>query len=109
MPVDGEEEPRPLSRMRRVIAERLTAKLDDEPALHVTVAVDMTRLLALRAELKAAGIEPHRDRLHARGHGADARGVPGGQLPDGRGHDVAAAEGPSRRRGLGARQASSSR
>ena len=54
-PVDGEEEPRPLSRMRRVIADRLTASWTTIPHFTVTVAVDVTRLLALRAELKAAG------------------------------------------------------
>jgi pyruvate dehydrogenase E2 component (dihydrolipoamide acetyltransferase) len=53
--VDGEEEPRPLSRMRRVIADRLTASWTTSPHFTVTVAVDVTRLLALRTELKAAG------------------------------------------------------
>lgn len=52
---DGEEEPRPLSRMRRVIADRLTASWTTSPHFTVTVAVDVTRLLALRTELKAAG------------------------------------------------------
>jgi pyruvate dehydrogenase E2 component (dihydrolipoamide acetyltransferase) len=55
VPVDGEEEPRPLSRMRRVIADRLTASWNASPHFTVTVAVDVTRLLALRTELKAAG------------------------------------------------------
>jgi len=53
--VEGEEEPRPLSRMRRVIADRLTASWTTSPHFTVTVAVDVTRLLALRSELKAAG------------------------------------------------------
>ena len=52
---DGEEEPRPLSRMRRVIAERLTQSWTSTPHFTVTVAADVTGLLALRAELKAAG------------------------------------------------------
>jgi pyruvate dehydrogenase E2 component (dihydrolipoamide acetyltransferase) len=55
VPVDGEDEPRPLSRMRRVIADRLTQSWTSTPHFTVTVAVDVTRLLALRAELKAAG------------------------------------------------------
>lgn len=55
VPGDGEEDPRPLSRMRRVIADRLTASWTTSPHFTVTVAVDVTRLLALRAELKAAG------------------------------------------------------
>jgi pyruvate dehydrogenase E2 component (dihydrolipoamide acetyltransferase) len=55
VPVEGEEEPRPLSRMRRVIADRLTASWTTSPHFTVTVAVDVTKLLALRAELKAAG------------------------------------------------------
>jgi len=53
--VAGEEEPRPLSRMRRVIADRLTASWTTIPHFTVTVAVDVTRVLALRSELKAAG------------------------------------------------------
>ena len=55
VPVEGEEEPRPLSRMRRVIADRLTASWTTSPHFTVTVGVDVSRLLALRSELKAAG------------------------------------------------------
>jgi dihydrolipoamide dehydrogenase len=51
----GEESPRQMSRMRRVIAERLTASWTTTPHFTVTVAVDATRLMALRTELKAAG------------------------------------------------------
>jgi len=47
--------PRPMTRMRRVIAERLTFSATTVPQFTVTVAVDMTRLLAVRTELKAAG------------------------------------------------------
>jgi pyruvate dehydrogenase E2 component (dihydrolipoamide acetyltransferase) len=47
--------PRQMSRMRRVIAERLTTSATTVPQFTVTVAVDITRLLALRTELKAAG------------------------------------------------------
>ena len=54
-PVEGEEEPRLLPRMRRVIAERLTASWTSTPHFTVTVAADVTGLFALRAELKAAG------------------------------------------------------
>ncbi len=53
--VDGEEEPRRLSRMRRVIAERLTRSSATIPHFTVTVAVDVTRLAALRQDLKATG------------------------------------------------------
>ena len=53
--VDGEEAPRPLGRMRRVIAERLTYSATTIPHFTVTVAVDVTALLALRQDLKAAG------------------------------------------------------
>jgi len=55
IPVEGEEEPRPLSRMRRVIADRLTSSWMSTPHFTVTMAVDVTALLALRAELKAGG------------------------------------------------------
>jgi pyruvate dehydrogenase E2 component (dihydrolipoamide acetyltransferase) len=54
-PVEGEEGPRPLSRMRRVIADRLTSSWTSTPHFTVTVAVDVTAVLALRAELKAVG------------------------------------------------------
>jgi len=47
--------PRQMSRMRRVIAERLTLSATTVPQFTVTVAVDMTRVLALRTEFKAAG------------------------------------------------------
>jgi pyruvate dehydrogenase E2 component (dihydrolipoamide acetyltransferase) len=50
-----EEPPRPMSRMRRVIAERLTQSATTIPHFTVTVAADMTRLVELRRELKAAG------------------------------------------------------
>jgi len=55
IPVEGEDEPRPLSRIRRVIAERLTHSWTSTPHFTVTVAVDVTALLALRSELKAGG------------------------------------------------------
>ena len=54
-PADGEE-PRPLSRMRRVIADRLTESYTTTPHFTVTVAVDVSRLVAYRSELKAAGV-----------------------------------------------------
>jgi pyruvate dehydrogenase E2 component (dihydrolipoamide acetyltransferase) len=54
-PVEGEDEPRPMSRMRRTIATRLTNSWQTTPHFTVTVAVDVTRVLALRAELKAEG------------------------------------------------------
>jgi pyruvate dehydrogenase E2 component (dihydrolipoamide acetyltransferase) len=47
--------PRQMTRMRRVIAERLTLSATTVPQFTVTVAVDATRLLALRNELKASG------------------------------------------------------
>jgi pyruvate dehydrogenase E2 component (dihydrolipoamide acetyltransferase) len=54
-PAADEAAPQQMSRMRRVIAERLTLSATTVPQFTVTVAVDMTRLLALRTELKAAG------------------------------------------------------
>jgi pyruvate dehydrogenase E2 component (dihydrolipoamide acetyltransferase) len=56
-PVEGEEEPRPLTRMRRVIADRLTASYRTTPHFTVTVSADVTRLMAYRAGLKAAGAD----------------------------------------------------
>lgn len=54
-PTEGEDEPVPLSRMRRVIAERLTDSHTTIPAFTVTVSVDVTRLQVLRQDLKLAG------------------------------------------------------
>jgi pyruvate dehydrogenase E2 component (dihydrolipoamide acetyltransferase) len=52
---NADAEPRHMSRMRRVIAERLTLSATTVPQFTVTVAVDASRLVMLRAELKAAG------------------------------------------------------
>lgn len=47
--------PRPLSRMRRTIARRLTQSFTTTPHFYVTVSADMTDLLAFRQELKDSG------------------------------------------------------
>jgi len=52
---EGGDVPQQMSRMRRVIAERLTLSATTVPQFTVTVAADMTRLLAVRTEFKAAG------------------------------------------------------
>lgn len=52
-----DERPRPMSRMRQVIAERLTRSVTTAPHFFVTVAVDMTDLAARRSELKKEGRE----------------------------------------------------
>ena len=49
------ERPRPMSRMRQVIAQRLTQSVLTSPHFFVTVEVDMTALLELRARLKEQG------------------------------------------------------
>ena len=49
------ERPKPLTRMRQIIAERLTESYTHAPHFFVTVSVDVTELESLRAELKAAG------------------------------------------------------
>ena len=49
------EKPKPMSKMRQVIAQRLTQSFRDTPHFYVTVAVDMTDLIAYRSQLKAAG------------------------------------------------------
>ncbi|OGO55239.1 MAG: hypothetical protein A2V85_09690 [Chloroflexi bacterium RBG_16_72_14] len=54
---EGEEPPRPLSRMRRVIAARLALSATTIPTFTVTAGVDVTGLLALRRELKSDGID----------------------------------------------------
>ena len=49
------EKPRAMSKMRQVIAQRLTQSFTGTPHFFVTVAVDMTDLAAYRAGLKAQG------------------------------------------------------
>jgi pyruvate dehydrogenase E2 component (dihydrolipoamide acetyltransferase) len=49
------EKPKPMSRMRQVIASRLTESFTTTPHFFVTVAVDMTNLVNFRSELKAQG------------------------------------------------------
>ncbi len=49
------EKPKPMSKIRQVIAQRLTQSFRDTPHFYVTVEVDMTGLVAFRAQLKAAG------------------------------------------------------
>ena len=51
----GEPPPEPLSRIRQVIAARLTESVTTIPQFSVTVPVDVTALVALRAELRRAG------------------------------------------------------
>ncbi len=49
------EKPREMSKIRQVIARRLTQSFTSVPHFYVTVSVDMTNLLGLRKELKKAG------------------------------------------------------
>jgi pyruvate dehydrogenase E2 component (dihydrolipoamide acetyltransferase) len=49
------EKPVAMSKMRQVIAERLTQSVTTAPHFYVTVDVDMTDLIALRSELKKNG------------------------------------------------------
>ena len=49
------EKPKPLSRMRQAIAQRLTQSVVAAPHFYVTVEADMTDILAQRARLKAGG------------------------------------------------------
>jgi pyruvate dehydrogenase E2 component (dihydrolipoamide acetyltransferase) len=49
------EKPQPMSRMRQVIAARLTESFTTTPHFFVTVAVDMSELVSFRSELKAQG------------------------------------------------------
>jgi len=49
------EKPKAMSKMRQVIAQRLTQSFTTQPHFYVTVSVDMTDLIAYRTQLKAAG------------------------------------------------------
>jgi len=50
------ERPKPMSKMRQTIAQRLTHSFTSTPHIYVTVAVDMTDLMDLRAKLKKQGM-----------------------------------------------------
>lgn len=52
---EAEPAPEPMSRMRQVIAARLTESVTTIPQFSVTVPVDMTALVALRTELRREG------------------------------------------------------
>ena len=49
------ERPKPMNRMRQIIAQRLTQSIVTQPHFYATVSVDMTDLIAYRNQLKAAG------------------------------------------------------
>ena len=49
------QRPRTLSKMRQVIAQRLTQSFRDIPHFYVTVSVDMSELVSYRARLKESG------------------------------------------------------
>jgi len=49
------EKPKPMSKMRQIIAQRLTQSVVTAPHFFVTVEVDMTDLVKFRAELKEKG------------------------------------------------------
>jgi pyruvate dehydrogenase E2 component (dihydrolipoamide acetyltransferase) len=49
------ERPKPMSRMRQIIAQRLAESYTHAPHFFVTVSADVTELEALRAELKTQG------------------------------------------------------
>jgi pyruvate dehydrogenase E2 component (dihydrolipoamide acetyltransferase) len=49
------EKPKPMSKMRQIIAQRLTQSVVTQPHFFVTVSADMTDLVAYRNQLKAVG------------------------------------------------------
>jgi pyruvate dehydrogenase E2 component (dihydrolipoamide acetyltransferase) len=51
----AEERPRPMSRMRQTIAQRLTHSFTTTPHIFVTVSADMTDLMDVRREAKQRG------------------------------------------------------
>ncbi|MCF6175182.1 MAG: 2-oxo acid dehydrogenase subunit E2 [Victivallaceae bacterium] len=51
------EKPQKMSTMRKIIAQRLCESKQQIPHFYVTVSIDMTELMAKRAELKADGIK----------------------------------------------------
>jgi pyruvate dehydrogenase E2 component (dihydrolipoamide acetyltransferase) len=49
------EKPKPMSKMRQIIGQRLTQSIVTQPHFYCTVSVDMTDLIAYRTQLKASG------------------------------------------------------
>jgi pyruvate dehydrogenase E2 component (dihydrolipoamide acetyltransferase) len=49
------ERPKPMANMGQVIAQRLSLRFRDTPHFYVTVAADVTELIAYHSQLKAAG------------------------------------------------------
>jgi pyruvate dehydrogenase E2 component (dihydrolipoamide acetyltransferase) len=49
------EKPKPMNKMRQIIAQRLTQSIVTQPHFYCTVSVDMTDVIAYRNQLKAAG------------------------------------------------------
>ncbi len=52
-----DEKPKTMTKMRKVISQRLTESFRDVPHFYVTVSVDMTDVLAFRQEVKSQGGE----------------------------------------------------
>ncbi|HEX7569030.1 MAG TPA: dihydrolipoamide acetyltransferase family protein, partial [Verrucomicrobiae bacterium] len=50
------EQPKPMSKMRQIIGQRLSQSVVTAPHFYVTVEVDMTGLVAFRAQLKEKGL-----------------------------------------------------
>jgi len=53
--VSADEKPKPMSKMRQIIGQRLTQSVVTQPHFYVTVSADMTELIAYRNQLKATG------------------------------------------------------
>ena len=78
------EKPAAMSKMRQVIAQRLTQSVVTAPHFYVTVEVDMTRSArpSRAAQWRRRALYGHR--LHRPGVGPRAEGIPHGQQRDGR-------------------------
>ena len=76
------EKPTAMSKMRQIIAQRLTQSVVTAPHFYVTVEVDMTETLAHRARLNAAGARYTVTDFIAAGVGPGAEGIPRGQQRD---------------------------
>ena len=91
-------------RMRRVIAERLTAELDHDPALHGHGRRRRDEAARAPGRAQGCGRRPHGDGLRAGRHRRDARRVPRCELEDRRRVGLAAPAGPPRHGRLRARR-----
>ena len=76
------EKPKPMSKMRQIIAQRLTQACVTAPHFYVTVEVDMTDAARLSRRSSRAAARPTPSPTSSRRRGAGVEGIPDGEQRD---------------------------